>query len=112
MERSSIEVGWYKLSRFTDHQSDYTPISPMCLSYVPTLPPQYAAKNPLVWRAMYEYARFPPTRYLNEKMLALQNFGRFREAIMRYSPDMVVSVHPLCQELPLKVLSAMGQGRE
>lgn len=61
---------------------------------------------------MYEYARFPPTRYLNEKMLAFQNFGLFREAMERYSPDIVVSVHPLCQELPLKVLKALGAGRK
>ncbi|CAN0052001.1 unnamed protein product [Ectocarpus sp. 12 AP-2014] len=72
---------------------------------------QYAAKNPLVWRAMYEYARFPPTRYLNGKMLSFQNFGRFKEAMQRYSPDFVVSVHPLCQDLPLKVLNAMGPQR-
>ncbi|CAN0386680.1 unnamed protein product, partial [Hapterophycus canaliculatus] len=72
---------------------------------------QYAAKNPLVWRAMYEYARFPPTRYLNGKMLSFQNFGRFKEAMQRYSPDFVVSVHPLCQDLPLKVLDAMGPRR-
>ncbi|CAN0306170.1 unnamed protein product, partial [Laminaria digitata] len=72
---------------------------------------QYAAKNPLVWRAMYEYARFPPTRYINGKMLHFQNFGRFKNAIQRYSPDFVVSVHPLCQDLPLKVLNALGPGR-
>ncbi|CAM9342639.1 unnamed protein product [Pylaiella littoralis] len=73
---------------------------------------QYAAKNPLVWRAMYEYARFPPTRYLNGKMLSFQNFGRFKEAMQRYSPDFVVSVHPLCQDLPLKVLNAMAPQRK
>lgn len=60
---------------------------------------------------MYEYARFPPTRYMNGKMLLFQNFGRFKGAIERYSPDFVVSVHPLCQDLPLKVLNSLGPGR-
>lgn len=69
---------------------------------------QYAAKNPIVWRAMYEVARFPPTRWFNDKLMAFQNFHRFTDAIRSYDPDLVVSVHPLCQNLPLKVLKAMG----
>jgi Monogalactosyldiacylglycerol (MGDG) synthase len=64
---------------------------------------QYAAKNPLVWRTMYEVARFPPTRWANDKLMVLQNFARLKAAIDSYTPDMVISVHPLCQHLPLKV---------
>ncbi|CAM9769997.1 unnamed protein product, partial [Ascophyllum nodosum] len=69
---------------------------------------QYAAKNPWVWRAVYESGRFPPIRFLNGKVMSFQNFGRFREGMQRHSPDFVVSVHPLCQDLPLKVLNSMG----
>lgn len=28
-----------------------------------------------------------------------------------YDPDLIVSVHPLCQEVPLRVLDKMGGGR-
>lgn len=72
---------------------------------------QFAAKNPFLWRAVFEFTRFPPARYVTGELLMLQNFGCFREAMQRYSPDIVVSVHPLCQDLPLKVLESMGPGR-
>ncbi|CAM9732018.1 unnamed protein product, partial [Chrysoparadoxa australica] len=71
---------------------------------------QYAAKNPMIWRALYEYSRFPPTRWWNDKVLHFRNFKRFTECIQEYEPDLVISVHPLCQTLPLRVLKAMGEG--
>ncbi|KAG5190785.1 Monogalactosyldiacylglycerol synthase, family GT28 [Tribonema minus] len=69
---------------------------------------QFAAKNPVVWRAMYEAARFPPTRWATHQLITMQNFNSVREAMRGYDPDLVISVHPLCQNLPLKVLRALG----
>ena len=35
---------------------------------------------------------------------------RFQGMFQEYKPDLVVSVHPLCQEVPLRVLKNMGGG--
>lgn len=35
---------------------------------------------------------------------------RFKAMFEAYKPDLVISVHPLCQEVPLRVLKKMGGG--
>jgi 1,2-diacylglycerol 3-beta-galactosyltransferase len=71
---------------------------------------QYAAKKPLLWRGIYEFGRFPPTRWFQDQAIALLSFSKFRRAMQLYDPDFVVSVHPMCQTLPLQVLRDMGGG--
>mmetsp|Transcript_23859 Transcript_23859/g.94622 ORF Transcript_23859/g.94622 Transcript_23859/m.94622 type:complete len:639 (+) Transcript_23859:142-2058(+) len=70
--------------------------------------PYYAflAKHPVLWRAAWGYARFPVTRRLQEAASLAQCYQQFREAVEeRWPVDLVVSVHPLCQTIPLRVLN-------
>eukprot|EP00291_Cryptomonas_curvata_P012571 CAMPEP_0172183576 /NCGR_PEP_ID=MMETSP1050-20130122/19069_1 /TAXON_ID=233186 /ORGANISM="Cryptomonas curvata, Strain CCAP979/52" /LENGTH=466 /DNA_ID=CAMNT_0012857223 /DNA_START=221 /DNA_END=1618 /DNA_ORIENTATION=+ len=71
---------------------------------------QWAAKNPWAWRFLYWYGAFPPTRWLSQEWSNAACQNAFNAYIESYRPDAVVSVHPLCQEVPLRVLNRMGGG--
>ncbi len=71
---------------------------------------QWAAKNPWAWRFLYWYGAFPPTRWLSQEWSSAACQNAFNAYIESYRPDAVVSVHPLCQEVPLRVLNRMGGG--
>jgi hypothetical protein len=51
---------------------------------------------------MYEFGRFPLTRWLTEWWSALVCTEGFTRCFVEHSPHLIISVHPLCQELPLK----------
>jgi 1,2-diacylglycerol 3-beta-galactosyltransferase len=55
--------------------------------------------------------RFPPTKWGTEEASNLACHHRFRACIESHSPDLIVSVHPLCQDVPLRVLNTIGHGR-
>ena len=65
---------------------------------------KFMAKNPFVWRLFWFYGKMPISRFVQEKLTLLSCFRRFKKAIESYEPDMVVSVHPLCQDIPLRAL--------
>lgn len=69
-----------------------------------------AAKRTYLWRIIWYYGRFWPSRKAQEVATRLTCFGRFEKCIAAAEPDMVVSVHPLCQDIPLRVLAKMGGG--
>ena len=71
---------------------------------------QFVAKRPILWRLLWTYAKFPPTRRLQEVFANLQCNRRFEGCIAAHKPDLVVSVHPLCQQIPIKVLKKLGGG--
>lgn len=71
---------------------------------------QYLAKNPILWKALWEYGKFPPARLATEISVTLQCFNQFKQCLEDYDPDLVISVHPLCQELPLRCLKSLGNG--
>jgi hypothetical protein len=72
---------------------------------------KWLAKNPAAWRAFWEYGRFPLTKWSTELLSNIVCHESFRECIEQFGPDMVVSVHPLCQDVPLRVLKQMGKGK-
>jgi len=72
---------------------------------------QFAAKNPWVWELMYVNADFPITRFIFQELGSTFSFKKFQAILEEKAPDLVISVHPLCQNLPLRVLKAMGKGR-
>ncbi len=59
----------------------------------------------------FQIARFPPTRWLQNIVQLGQNFDRFVKAFQQHDPDLVISIHPLCQTIPLKALNFLGGGR-
>mmetsp|Transcript_6942 Transcript_6942/g.26763 ORF Transcript_6942/g.26763 Transcript_6942/m.26763 type:complete len:450 (-) Transcript_6942:77-1426(-) len=73
---------------------------------------QYLAKRPLLWKITYEYGRFPITQWLTQRICAIECFGGVKRAFLQHEPDMVISVHPLCQHLPLRVLNYLHGGAE
>jgi 1,2-diacylglycerol 3-beta-galactosyltransferase len=80
------------------------------------------AEYTFLWKWFYETGATPLGLFLYDFVLELICFGPFRECMNRVDPnavassggegggkraDMVVSVHPLCQDLPLKILTSL-----
>jgi 1,2-diacylglycerol 3-beta-galactosyltransferase len=72
---------------------------------------RFMAKRPLLWRAFYWYGLFPPTKLLTEIWSWNACYKSFRNAIIEARPDMVVSVHPLCQYMPLYAIKELNDNR-
>ena len=73
---------------------------------------RFMAKHPLIWRLFYAYGRFPPTKLFTEITSTSACAAQFRRAIERSDPDMVVSVHPLCQHIPIPIIKKMNKLRK
>ena len=78
--------------------------------FVPTY--RYVAKHPTLWKLFYAYGNFGPTKLFTETWSWMNSYGRFKNAITSRNPDLVVSVHPLCQLMPIWVVEQMNQIRD
>lgn len=67
----------------------------------------FLAKNPPLWRAAWNYGRFPLTRRLTEEFANVVGNRNFRNALAEFRPHLIVSVHPLTQFIPLRVLRTL-----
>lgn len=67
----------------------------------------FFAKNPPLWRAAWNYGRFPITRRLTEEFSNMVGNQNFRNALADFRPHLIVSVHPLTQFIPLRVLRTL-----
>jgi 1,2-diacylglycerol 3-beta-galactosyltransferase len=67
----------------------------------------FLAKNPPLWRCAWNYGRFPLTRRITEEFSNFVGNRNFRNAINEFRPHLVVSVHPLTQFIPLRVLKSL-----
>lgn len=71
------------------------------------------AKYDFLWKIFFEFGATPFGLWLNELLLETFCFDPFLECLSRpvgesqKRADMVVSVHPLCQDLPLKILCSL-----
>ncbi|KAJ8604583.1 hypothetical protein CTAYLR_007630 [Chrysophaeum taylorii] len=72
----------------------------------------FLAKKPMLWRMLWIYGNFPLTRFAQEKAAALSCFKRFKQVLEERIEDLdvVVSVHPLCQTIPLRALRKLKRG--
>lgn len=74
------------------------------------------AANPWMWDLFYSFGNTEFGLWLNDLLLELFCFEPFKKCLGRDSgdtnkrADMVVSVHPLTQELPLKILAELDSG--
>jgi len=74
------------------------------------------AEYSFLWEAFYRLGETPIGLELNEFFMDVFCFDSFKQCIDRPSgtsnkrADMVVSVHPLCQDIPLKILSDLDSG--
>lgn len=48
--------------------------------------------------------------FFSQVFMNIRCHKRFKAMFESYKPDLVLSVHPLCQEVPLRVLKMMGGG--
>jgi hypothetical protein len=72
---------------------------------------QFLAKYPILWKGMYVYGTFPMTKKLTEILAWRSSYPLFRTAIEEAKPDCVVSVHPLCQYMPLSIVENLNERR-
>ena len=73
---------------------------------------RFLAKHPLLWRGMYLFGNFPPTKLFTEVWSWYSCYPSFRNAIVQSDPDLVVSVHPLCQLMPISAIKEMNKIRD
>jgi 1,2-diacylglycerol 3-beta-galactosyltransferase len=72
---------------------------------------RFLAKHPLLWRGFYAYGLFPPTKLFTELDSQRVCYKGFKKAIEAADPDFVVSVHPLCQLMPISIIREMNKKR-
>lgn len=70
---------------------------------------RYLAKHPMLWRGFYAYGAFPLTKKLTELHSDSTCYKRFHKAIEASDPDFVVSVHPLCQLMPITIVHDLNK---
>lgn len=96
-----------------DIYTDYGPVWPYN-DYVAMY--KLMAKYPITWDIFYRFGCTPFGQWLNNLLLETLCFNAFKECLNRPSgdtgkrADMVVSVHPLTQDIPLKILSELDSG--
>ena len=79
---------------------------------------KFMAKYPFLWDAFYRFGETAFGMWLNAFLLEIFCFDSFRECLNRPSgstskrADMVISVHPLCQDIPLKALANLDSNGE
>ena len=67
------------------------------------------AKRPFLWWAHFKATTYRPAAYVMCRLMSTICYQGFESCIKEHSPDVVVSMHPLCQEVPIKVLQSMQQ---
>lgn len=72
---------------------------------------RYLAKRPFLWKLVYLWAAFKPTRYITECAFSLFCHRKVRRYFESMSPDLIISVHPLVNTLSLSVLDSMRRSR-
>jgi 1,2-diacylglycerol 3-beta-galactosyltransferase len=72
----------------------------------------YLAKRPMLWYAVYLWAKFPPTRWLTETAFSVFCFRKVRRYFEAHNADVIISVHPLVNTLSLSVLDSMRRAMQ
>jgi hypothetical protein len=75
--------------------------------FVPTY--RFLARNPILWKGFYAYGAFPPTKLFTEICSKISSYQSFKRAIIQRNPDIVVSMHPLCQLMPLSIVAEINK---
>ena len=93
--------------RIVDVWTDYCPWP--FNGFVPSY--QFMAKHPWMWKLSWWSSATFPMRQILEVGSRIGCTRQFRRCIDDHEPDLVVSIHPLTQQIPLQVLAQKGGGR-
>jgi hypothetical protein len=121
--RDALEVlypGGQIYCDIVDIYTEYGPIWPYN-DYVSIY--KYMAANPWMWEILYNFGKSDFGLWFNQIMLEIFCTDAFKECLCRLQPitcttdtrqqqrraDMIVSVHPLTQDLPLKIVTQLDQ---
>ena len=66
------------------------------------------SQYPWLWKISYDFTQFPITRMISEIISHMTSYDNFKMAIFERNPDLVVSVHPLCQHMPVMILDELN----
>ena len=66
---------------------------------------------PWLWKISYDFTQFPITRLLSEIIAHMTSYDNFKKAIFDRNPDVIISVHPLCQHMPNMIVNELNQKR-
>lgn len=72
---------------------------------------QFMAKNPWVWKVSWYGSAVPVCMHTVDFFNRLRCASAFRKCIEDHQPDLVVSLHPLTQALPLHAMERMSHGK-
>lgn len=67
------------------------------------------SQYPWLWKVSYDFTQFPITRLLSEIISDITTYDNFKRAIFERNPDLVVSVHPLCQTMPTRIVAELNE---
>lgn len=96
----SLAVQFQRLYPGTDYHllnvlADLTPYKDMCEQY------KHLSSHPNQWKAFYHITNIPTVHHLTNVTMRLSGERTIREKIAAHEPDVVVSVHPLMNHVPL-----------
>lgn len=69
---------------------------------------QTVGNYPLVWGSAYYVGLLSPVKKITEWAMRVSCLDRFQNAVSAYQPDLVISVHPLCNHVPMDVVRAIN----
>jgi 1,2-diacylglycerol 3-beta-galactosyltransferase len=72
---------------------------------------RYMQSRPALWYTMYKASAFPPTRFFFNSVQRILAYSGIRACLDEYQPDLIISMHPLCQTVPLQALAAAVRDR-
>lgn len=81
---------------------------PWPLNRLPPLYPWVTHRTPWLWGLLFDSENFPRSVRSLVNVLARYSAPRVSEALAQYTPDLIVSVHPLVHEMTLLALDRLG----
>jgi len=73
---------------------------------------QFVAKNPILWRTMYFSSAMPVVKPFLQLQTRIACYRSFKGCIEQHDPHLIVSMHPLCQEVPLSIVKKQQKQRD
>jgi len=72
----------------------------------------FAQRNPSFWKFLYWFGQFGPTRGFTDELFNVVAHRKVKKALVDFDADVIVSVHPMVQNLSLRVLRRIERYQE